>query len=179
MVDVTTDNGARLHAEIPDALKEKLRQADGTMTENLVEALEIYFGEAQADSRAAIKRQINRLEEQRARGQQLIQDGEDMVQEAEEGLQRLEKRLEELDGQTTSYDSALDDLLVDMTEEDMSVQPDHGRVKRLAKRFNKSRDEVFTDLKERSDLHESYFTPGAPEEPETDELAWLNGGDDE
>lgn len=175
---MTADGEARLHAQIPDALKEKLRQADGTMTENLVEALEIYFGEAQSDSRAAIKRQINRLEEQRARGQQLIQDGTDMVEEAEEGIQRLEKRLEELDGQTTSYDSALDDLLVEMTEEEFTVQPDHGRVKRIAKRFNKTRDEVFSDLKDRSDLHESYFTPGAPEAPEEDDLAWLNGGEE-
>jgi chromosome segregation ATPase len=162
-----------LRAEIPVALKEKLRQNDGTIKDQLVEALEIYFGESQADSRAAIKRQINRYEEQKAKGEQLIADGEDMVSEAESGIERLQQKLQTLDAELTSYDDALDDLLVEMGEQEMSVQPDHGRIKELAAQFNKPTDTVHSDLQARSDLNESFFTAGAPEPDDDDELAWL------
>ena len=163
MVVVTDDNVSRINLNVPAELKERLKQGDDSQTNQVVEALEIYFGEEQTGNRAAIERQIQRYEEQKARGRRMVQDGEDMVKEAEAGISRLKSRLETLEASTASYVEDMDELLDEMNENRTTVWETHPSVERIAREHGEPADDVLEDLKERSDLHESFFSMGAPE----------------
>jgi chromosome segregation ATPase len=163
VVVVTDDNVSRINLNVPAELKERLKQGDDSQTNQVVEALEIYFGEEQTGNRAAIERQIQRYEEQKARGRRMVQDGEDMVKEAEAGISRLKSRLETLEASTASYVEDMDELLDEMNENRTTVWETHPSVERIAREHGEPADDVLKDLKERSDLHESFFSMGAPE----------------
>ena len=165
-----SDGTERLDAHIPAELKERLRQGDSTQTEQVVEALEIYFGEQQSGSRAAIERQIQRYEEQKARGKQMKQDGEDMIQEAEAGIRRLNARLDSIQQSEATYGDDLDELLQEMEANEMAVWADHPSTVRIAREHDKATDTVMDDLEERSDLNETFFGEGAPEVDDTPEF---------
>jgi len=165
-----TDGKERLHCHIPTELKERMNSTDEPITQQVVEALEIYYGEDQTGNRAAVERQIQRYQEQKARAQQMIQNGEDMLEEAEQGISRLEQRLTQLEQKTRSYDDDLDELLSDMRDRGMSVQPDNMSVQRIAREHGRSAKGVIDDLQSRSDLDESYFTPGSPDVESDDDL---------
>lgn len=160
---MTDDNVSRINLNVPAELKERLKQGDDSQTNQVVEALEIYFGEEQTGNRAAIERQIQRYEEQKARGRRMVQDGEDMVKEAEAGISRLKSRLETLEASTASYVEDMDELLDEMNENRTTVWETHPSVERIAREHGEPADDVLEDLKERSDLHESFFSMGAPE----------------
>ena len=163
MVVVTDDSVSRINLNVPAELKERLKQGDDSQTEQVVEALEIYFGEEQTGNRAAIERQIQRYEEQKARGRRMVQDGEDMVKEAEAGISRLKARLESLEASKASYEDDMDELLAEMDENRTTVWETHPSVERIAREHGKPSSDVLEDLKDRSDLHESFFSQGAPE----------------
>ena len=167
-----SDGNDRLHCHIPTELKERMESTDEPITKQVVEALEIYFGEDQTGNRAAVERQIQRYQEQKARAQQMIQNGEDMLNEAEQGIARLESRLNQLEENSRSYDDDLDDLLDDMHKQNMSVQVDNVTVQRIAREHDRSAKTVHDDLQDRSDLHESYFTPGAPDVDQSEDFSW-------
>lgn len=169
MVHVSGDV-ERLDAHIPSELKERLRQGDATQKEQVVEALEIYFGEDQSGNRAAIERQIQRYEEQKARGEQMKQDGEDMIREAESGIRRLKARLDSLEQSEASYEDDLDELLEEMEANEMAVWSDHPSAVRIAREHDTTTDTVMADLEERADLNETFFGEGAPEIDETPEF---------
>lgn len=171
-----SDGKERLHCHIPTELKERMNSSDEPITKQVVEALEIYYGEDQTGNRAAVERQIQRYQEQKARAQQMIQDGEDMLKEAEQGISRLEQRLTQLEQKTRSYDDDLDELLSDMRERQMSVQPDNVSVQRIAREHQRSAKGVIDDLQERADLDESYFTPGKPDVEDEDDVEYDNWG---
>ena len=158
-----TDDVERLDAHIPADLKERLKQSDDTQTEQVIEALEIYFGDEQSGNRAAIERQIQRYEEQKARGKRMKQDGEDMIREAESGIRRLKKRLEELEQSKLTYGDDLDELLDEMDRQEMAVFEGHPSIDRIARAHDKDAATVLDELRRRSDLHESFFTEGAPD----------------
>lgn len=169
-----SDETARLDAHIPVRLKEKLRQAEETQTDAVIEALEIYFGEGTAGSREAIERQIQRLTEQKAKAEQRKQTAEEQIREAEEGIARLRNRLDAMEHTAESYEDALDEQLAYMEENTTSVFVGHASAKRIARDHDRSEEEVVEDLRERSDLHPTYFTEGRPE-PGTahqDSLPW-------
>jgi len=153
----------RIDAYVPADLKERLRHSDGTQKEQIVEALEIYFGDRESGNKAAIERQIQRYEEQRARAKQEIQQGKQRLEEAEEGIRRLNARLESLEASTASYVEDMDELLDEMNENRTTVWETHPSVERIAREHGEPADDVLEDLKERSDLHESFFSQGAPE----------------
>jgi len=162
-----TDGKERLHCHIPTELKERMDSTDEAITKQVVEALEIYYGEDQTGNRAAVERQIQRYQEQKARAQQMIQDGEDLLKEAEQGISRLEDRLTQLEQHTRSYDDDLDELLSDMEDRQRSVQADSVSVQRIAREHGRSSKAVLDDLQSRNDLDESYFTPGSPDVEDT------------
>jgi len=153
----------RMNLELPAEMWERLDQNEDTKKGQIVEALEIFFGEEQSGSRAAIERQIQRFQEQRARGQQMIQNGEDMVQEAEEGINRLKTRLDEIEAASENYTETLDEQLSFMDDEGEAVFEGHPTVERIARDHGKTQSQVIDDMRERSSLNESYFTEGAPE----------------
>jgi broad specificity phosphatase PhoE len=153
----------RIDAYVPAELKERLRHSDGTQKEQIVEALEIYFGDRESGNKAAIERQIQRYQEQRARAKQEIQRGEQRLEEAEEGIRRLEARLEMLEASATSYEDDLDELLTEMEAEEHSVWEDHPSVVRISNDHGEPPDDVLDDLRERSDLNETFFTMGRPD----------------
>jgi predicted nucleic acid-binding Zn-ribbon protein len=157
----------RMNLELPTEMWERLDQNDETKKGQIVEALEIFFGEEQSGSRSAIERQIQRFQEQRARGQQMIQNGEDMVSEAEEGISRLKARLDELEAASEDYDATIDEQLAFMADEDESVFEGHPTIERIARDHGKTQSEVLNDLRSRSKLNESYFTEGPPEMSDT------------
>ena len=157
------DDVERLHAHIPLDLKEKLKSGDGSQRDQVVEALEIYFGEENAGNREAINRQINRFKEQKARGEQLIQQGEEMKREAEAGIERLQSRLDSIEQTKLGYDQELKNLLVTIDEESMAVFEGHARVQSIANAHDKAPVKVLNDLREQSDLNDSYFEPGEVE----------------
>jgi len=162
-----TDGVKRTNIELPAEMWERLDQNSDSKKAQVVEALEIYFGEEQSGSRSAIERQIQRFQEQRARGQQMIQNGEDMVNEAEQGISRLKTRLEELNEADENYTDAIDEQLAFMEQQQESVFRGHPTVERIARDHGKTQSDVLTDMKARSSLNESYFTEGSPEQPET------------
>lgn len=164
---MTGDQKKRMNLELPVEMWERLDQNDDTKKGQIVEALEIFFGEEQSGSRSAIERQIQRFQEQRARGQQMIQNGEDMVNEAEEGISRLKARLDELNAADEQYTDAIDEQLAFMEQQQESVFRGHPTVERIARDHGKTQSEVLTDMKDRSSLNESYFTEGSPEQPDT------------
>jgi chromosome segregation ATPase len=175
-----SDDVERLDAHIPSELKERLRQSDSTQKEQVVEALEIYFGEEQSGNRAAIERQIQRYEQQRARGKRMKQDGEDMIREAESGIRRLKERLEELEQSKLTYGDDLDELLGEMDKQEMAVWEEHPSIDRIARAHDKDRRAVVDDLRSRSDLHESFFTEGPPDVDDGPEQEYdINVGDSE
>lgn len=163
VVVMSDGNTERINLDVPADLKERLKQSDDTQTEQVVEALEIYFGEEQSGNRAAIERQIQRFEEQRARGERMKQDGQDMVKEAESGIRRLEQRLEELEQSKLTYGDDLDELLGEMEHQEMAVFDGHPSIDRIARAHDKDTTTVLDDLRARSDLHESFFTRGPPD----------------
>lgn len=165
----------RLDMLVPKETKERLRQSDSSMTDTVLEALEIYFGEEQTGNRSAIERQIQRYQEQKARGQQMIQNGEDMVQEAEEGISRLRSRLDQLEERQGDYDETLETQLEEMREEGISLFPGHVTLQRIAQEFDKDQGQVIQDLKKRSDLNDTYFTEGPPENADQLGLNVLSG----
>lgn len=167
---MSDENTARINLNVPADLKERLKQGNDSQTEQVVEALEIYFGEQQSGSRAAIERQIQRYEEQKARGKQMKQDGEDMIREAEAGIRRLNARLDSLQQSEATYDDDLDELLQEMEANEMAVWADHPSTVRIAREHDKSTSTVMDDLKERSDLNETFFGEGAPEVDNTPEF---------
>ena len=158
-----SDEKKRLDAHIPADLKERLKQSDDTQTEQVIEALEIYFGDEQSGNRAAIERQIQRYEEQKARGKRMKQDGEDMIREAESGIRRLKSRLEDLEQSKLGYADELDELLGEMERQQMAVFHGHPSIDRIARAHDKDASAVLDDLRARSDLHESFFTEGPPD----------------
>lgn len=162
-----SDETVRLDAHIPADLKERLKQGDDTQTEQVIEALEIYFGDEQSGNRAAIERQIQRYEEQKARGKRMKQDGEDMIREAESGIRRLKTRLDELEQSKLNYGDDLDELLDEMEREEMSVFVGHPSIDRIARAHDKNTSAVLDDLRTRSDLDESFFTEGPPDVEDT------------
>jgi chromosome segregation ATPase len=173
-----SDDVERLDAHIPTELKERLRQSDSTQKEQVVEALEIYFGEEQSGNRAAIERQIQRYEQQKARGKRMKQDGEDMISEAESGIRRLKERLESLEQSKLTYGDDLDELLGEMERQEMAVFDDHPSITRIARAHDKRTATVLDDLRDRSDLHESFFSEGAPEVDDAPEQEYeINVGD--
>ena len=177
---MSDENTARINLNVPTDLKERLKQGNDSQTEQVVEALEIYFGEEQSGNRAAIERQIQRDEGQKARGKQMIHDGEDMVQEAEEGIRRLNSRLDSLEQSASNYEDDLDELLAEMEANEMAVWDDHPSAVRIAREHDKNTDTVMDDLKERADLNETFFGEGAPEVDETPEFDIdINVGDRE
>jgi len=163
VVLMSDGNTERINLDVPADLKERLRQSDDTQTEQVIEALEIYFGDEQSGNRAAIERQIQRYEEQKARGKRMKQDGEDMIREAESGIRRLKKRLEELEQSKLTYGDDLDELLGEMERQEMAVWDDHPSVERIARAHDKDTSAVLDDLRARSDLDESFFTEGPPD----------------
>jgi len=165
-------SGERLHCHIPPELKERMDSSDESLKEQVVEALEIYFGEDQTGSRAAVERQIQRYQEQKARGRQMIQDGESMVDEAEAGIERLKSRLEQMEASDRSYEEDLDSLLEHMQEQTMAVFADHESVKRIARDHTKSVSTVLDDLQSRSELNGSFFTEGPVESPDDSGLEY-------
>lgn len=173
-------NYARINLNVPADLKERLKQGNDSQTEQIVEALEIYFGEEQSGNRAAIERQIQRYEEQKARGKQMKQDGEDMIKEAESGIRRLKARLDSLEQSEQSYEEDLGELLQEMEEQPMAVWADHPSATRIAREHDKSPSTVIDDLKERSDLNETFFGEGAPEVDDTPDFDYdINVGGSE
>jgi len=156
----------RLHCHIPTELKERMDSSDEAITQQVVEALEIYFGEEQTGNRAAVERQIQRYQEQKARGRQMVQDGESMARDAEAGISRLKQRLEQMEASDRSYTDDLDSLLAHMKDEEMAVFADHESVKRIAREHNKTTSTVLDDLQSRSELNGSYFTEGKVESPD-------------
>lgn len=166
----STDDTERLVAEVPPPLKERFRQMDGSITENVVEAMEIYAGEGQSDSKAAIERQISRFREQKRKGERMKNDAEEMIEEAEDGIDRLQAKLERLEASSASYEDDLDDLIQDLRENQRAVFEDHPSIERIAGEHGKTQQQVLDDLEERSDLNETYFTEGRPEETPMDEV---------
>jgi chromosome segregation ATPase len=160
---MSDENTERINLNIPADLKERLKQGDDSQTEQLVEALEIYFAEGQSGNRAVIERQIQRYEEKRARGKRMKQDAQDMIEEAESAIRRLNKRLEELEQSKLTYADDLDELLGEMEAQEMAVWHDHPSVNRIARAHDKDTSTVLDDLRDRSDLHKSYFTEGPPD----------------
>lgn len=153
-----SDGNERLNVVLPAELKERLKSGDDSMKSQIVEALEIYFGQGETSSRAAIERQIQRYEEKRARGRQMIQDGEDMVSEAEDALEALQIRLEKLERQDETYEEALDEQIEDMQDDgSFSVWEDHPTVERISRDHGKTPSTVIDDLKDRSDIDPSRF----------------------
>jgi chromosome segregation ATPase len=166
----------RTNVDLPLELWERLDQNDASKKDQVVEALEIFFGEEQSGSRTAIERQIQRFQEQRARGQQMIQNGENMVEEAEEGISRLKSRLDEIETADKEYTETLDDQLAHMKAEQQSIFEGHPTLERIAREHGKTQTEVLDDMKERSSLNNDYFTEGRPED---DSLSIGEWGDDE
>lgn len=168
----------RINLNVPADLKERLKQGNDSQTEQVIEALEIYFGESQSGNRAAIERQIQRYEEQKARGKRMKQDGEDMVQEAESGIRRLKARLESLEQSKLTYGDDLDELIEEMERQEMAVWDEHPSIDRIARTHDKDASAVLGDLQERSDLHESYYTQGAPDTADDGDYDYdINVGD--
>lgn len=160
---MTEKEKKRMNLELPIELWERLHQSSDTKKGQIVEALEIYYGDKQTGSRAAIERQIQRFEEQRARGKQLVRDGEDMIEEAEEGISRLKSRLDELESSDQKYSDALDEQLEYMRNDGAVIFEGHPSLERIANDHGKTQSEVLDDLRNRSDLDESYFTQGSPD----------------
>jgi len=154
----------RTNVEIPVEMWERLDQNDDSKKDQMVEALEIFFGEQQSGSRSAIEHQIQRFQEQRARGQQMIQNGEDMVKEAEEGISRLKARLEDLEADDQAYADIIDEQLAYLEEQEQSIFEGHPTLERIANEHGKTQSEVLDDMQERSSLNDSFFTQGAPEQ---------------
>lgn len=152
-----TDGCTRTNVDLPDVLWERLDSATDSKKEQIVEALEIYFGEEQTGNRAAIERQIQRYQQQKARGQQTLQDARDMVEEAEEGISGLNQRLEQIDQDEETYGESLDELLEDMQVDGYSVWEEHAQVQRIATEQGKPTSTVLDDLRARSDLDHSRF----------------------
>lgn len=166
-----SDGNERLHVHLPTELKERLKTGDGSMKSQIVEALEIYFGQGETSSRAAIERQIQRYEEKRARGRQMIQDGENIVSEAEDALEALNRRLTELERQDETYHEAVDELIEDMRDgSGYSVWEDHPTIERISRDHGKRPSTVINDLKSRCDLDASRFEQqlGQPDDDQFD-----------
>ena len=168
---MTDGNVDRINLNVPTDLKERLKQSDESQTKQVVEALEIYFGESQTGNRAAIERQIQRYQQQKARGQQMIQNGRDMVEEAEEGISRLNDRLEQLQHDNETYQESLTEVLDEMRDgKTHSVWEDHATVQRISRQHDKTPNTVIDDLKARSEFDESRFEQqlGKPDDDELD-----------
>lgn len=165
-----SESEERLNVILPAELKERLRSGDDSMKSQIVEALEIYFGQGETSSRAAIERQIQRYEEKRARGRQMIQDGEDMVSEAEDALEALHQRLDEMERKDETYEQALDEQIEDMCEGSYSIWEAHPTVERISRDHGKPASVVIDDLKARSDLNDSRFEEqlGQPDDSDLD-----------
>lgn len=155
-----TDGCTRTNVDLPDELWERLDSSNDSKKEQIVEALEIYFGEEQTGNRAAIERQIQRYQQQKARGQQMIQNGRDMVEEAEEGISRLNERLDQIEHEDETYEESLEELIEQLRENpSIHATEDYKSVKRIAKEHGKPASVVVDDLEARSDLDESRFQP--------------------
>lgn len=154
-----TDDEERLHAYIPAEYDRRLSQACESKKEQVVEALELYFGDAKT-SRQAIERQLSRMREKRAKGEQLVQTGEDMMHNAQENIDRLEEKLAQIEESVHSYDDALDEITAEMHNAQTSRFPEHAQIQEIAQTHDETPDDVISDLKERSDLPAQYFTPG-------------------
>jgi hypothetical protein len=57
-----------------------------------------------------------------------------------------------------------------MEANEMAVWADHPSAVRIAREHDKNTDTVIADLKERTDLNETFFGEGAPEVDETPEF---------
>lgn len=166
---MTGEEKKRMNLELPVVLWERLDQSSETKKGQIVEALEIYYGDKQGGSRAAIERQIQRFQEQRARGEQLKRDGNDMIEEAEEGISRLKSRLDELEASDQQYSDALDEQLDYMIEENEPIFEGHASLERISNNHGKTQSEVLTDLRERSDLDDSFFSEGSADSEESED----------
>lgn len=171
-----TDEETRLHAYIPEDQDRRLEQGEKSKKEQVVEALELYFGEGNSN-REAVKRQIARYKEHRARGQQLVQNGQEMVSEANERIAALEKKLESMEESVQAYDDAQDEILHKMQSERTSVFVDHAQIQEIAQNHDLTPQEVLADLKERSDLPPDYFTPGPVDDGNGEGLSFGGGNE--
>lgn len=173
---MTSDDETRLHAHIPVDQDRRLEQGEKSKKEQVVEALELYFGEGDSN-REAVKRQIARYKEHRARGQQLVQNGKEMVSEANERIAALEQKLESMEESVQAYDDAQDEILHKMRSERTSVFPSHAQIEEIAQKHDLAPEEVIADLKERSDLSPDYFTPGPVDDGNDEGLSFGGGGE--
>jgi myosin heavy subunit len=164
VVVVTEEDRERLHAHIPTDLKERMRQDASSQTDVVIEALELYFGQAASGNEEALRRQLSRWKEQKARGEQMVQSGREMVEEAERGIENINRRLESMQEHSREYDAALDEELARMQEERRPIFEGVARLEELSGEFSKPESEILADLKARSDLGEQWFTPGVPEQ---------------
>lgn len=172
---MTSNDEERLHAFIPQDQSRRLEQGDKSKKEQVVEALELYFGEGDSN-KEAVKRQIARYKEHRARGQQLVQNGREMVTEADERIAALEEKLATMEESVQKYADAQDDLLHKVQSERSSVFPEHAQIQEIAQTYDRTPTEVISDLKDRSDLPPEYFTPGPIDDPTDDGLSFGGGG---
>lgn len=176
-----TDGGEeRLHVHIPEEYSEKLDRADETKKDQILDALSLYFGDEEPESRAAIERNIQRFREQKAKGEQMIADGEAMVREADEAIENLESRLEDVETTDDDYAADLDDVIDQMRDGPMAVFLGHTSITRIANTHGKGEQAVIDDIRDRTDFDESFFGKGRPETADAnrDGPSILQGGDE-
>jgi len=169
----------QLATEVPREYKTRLKRGDDTIKDQLLDALSMYFGEAEPESRAAIERNLQRFREQKAKGEQMVADGETMIHEADEAIENLESRLEDAETTDDDYAADLDDVIAQMRDAPMAVFPGHASITRIANTHGKSEQAVIDDIRERTDLDASHFGRGRPDtENDSDGPSVLQGGDD-
>jgi len=152
--------------EVDPQAKEVLKEQDGYMWENLQRAVfETYGGDLETPS--AIAAEIEQAKRERRNAIERKQEAEKEVQRQNQRIESLQERLEELRDEEGTVEEALDEVLDDMSELDLRVWPDHGKVNRLAREhFNGATGhEVIEALKERADERDLELSDDQFEEP--------------
>lgn len=151
---------AQINVKVPERTKELAKEEleHGGLTRVVQETLSrIAHGEETTER----QRVLDHLEELRDEKREKIQDRNQLdaeIEDLEVKIERAEKRLDELEDKMGEYEGMLQMMESQMHENDLHVDPGHGKIRDAAKKAGCDPSDVIDDLRERNpDLPESQF----------------------
>lgn len=152
-----------IYAEIPPSLKFLVDEEDDSNKDVVIAALEQYLGVSKDESEAVIRRKIKRKEQRFESVNDQLEEARSTRENLKGDIERLRDILESKEDHREEYRERLDEVL-DVLESGSveHVFPEHARVRDIAREFDRSRDEVLYDLKDRAveqerDLYNTNF----------------------
>lgn len=143
-----------LATNVPLEVKEILEEQEGYLWESITDAVFNTYGGERLSSPAALERELELTERQLRNTLEEKQDIETKIDRLKQKRTALKERREELLEERETKQDALDALLDDLANSGRSVDPGHGAVKGIARRFfggEAESERVIDVLKERRD----------------------------